>query len=405
MIGINQNFNKLPVRYLFSETAKEAEVWQKKNTDKKLIRLGIGDVALPVPTVAVQAMIQATKELEDVNTFRGYGPEQGYAFLRETICQMVYEARGVEILPEEVFISDGIKTECGSVLELFDRGNIIGLCDPVYPAYLDAVTITGYAGDFDPGTTKWSHLRYLPCTVENGFVPAIPNEPVKLVFLCFPNNPTGMMATAEELQKWVCWANDTGAILLFDGAYEAFINDGSCPHSIYEIAGAETCAIEFRSFSKQAGFTGLRCGYTVIPKKLKRNGNSLHQMWKRRQSGRTNGISYVVQRGAQAVLTLEGQKQVQKQIAYYRENAKLIAKGLYESRFEVFGGENAPYVWVKTPNGMGSWEFFEHLLNACGILTTPGVGFGSCGEGYVRFSALGRRSEVEEAMDRIRKLS
>jgi len=404
MIEINRNFAKLPGSYLFSETAKKAELWQKANEDKRLIRMGIGDVTLPIPDVAAQAMVQASREMGEAKTFRGYGPEQGYAFLREAICQTEYAAREIEISPDEIFVSDGIKSECGSILELFGRESIIGLCDPVYPAYIDAAIITGYAGRLDPENGSWSNLRYLPCLAVNGFVPAVPDERLDLVYLCFPNNPTGAMATAEQLQKWVCWANDTSAILLFDGAYEAFIKDESLPHSIYEIKGAETCAIELRSFSKQAGFTGLRCGYTVIPKALKRGGAQLHQLWKRRQSGRMNGVSYIVQRGAQAIFTSEGQQQVQRHVAYYQENAKLITGALREAGYAVLGGENSPYVWVKTLDGMSSWDFFDRLLNKCGVLTTPGRGFGSCGEGYIRFTAFGTRDDVEEAMERIRKL-
>lgn len=404
MVKLNSRFETLAENYLFSETAKRAAIWQKSNPKKRLIRLGIGDVTLPLPDSAVQAMVRAAKDLECSDTFHGYGPEQGYEFLRETISREDYAARGVSISVDEIFVSDGIKTDCGAILELFDRDNIIGLCDPVYPAYVDAAVIGGYSGDYDKGYGRWLNLLYLPCLEENGFIPAVPQKRVDIVYLCFPNNPTGAAATREQLTEWVRWANTTGAVLLFDGAYEAFITDSRVPHSIYEVAGAETCAIEFRSFSKTAGFTGVRCGYTVVPEGLKRNGVDLHRMWKRRLSGRSNGVSYIVQRGAQAVYSTEGRAQVRERIGYYRKNAKIISEGLRNIGMTVYGGKNAPYIWVKTPLKWDSWTFFDVLLHECGILTTPGVGFGPSGEGYLRLTAFGNRSDAEEAIERIEKI-
>lgn len=404
MVRLNDRFSLLSGNYLFSETARRAAIWKAKHPEGTLIRLGIGDVTLPLPAAVTQAMAQAAKELECEETFRGYGPEQGYEFLRDAINREEYKSRGVELSADEIFISDGIKTDCGAVLELFDHNNVIGVCDPVYPAYIDAAVITGLAGVFEHQQDRWSNLRYLPCLEQDGFIPELPQERIDLVYLCFPNNPTGTAASREQLELWVNWANRTGAVLLFDGAYKAFIRSAEVPHSIYEIPGAETCAIEFCSFSKTAGFTGVRCGYTVIPKTLKRNGMSLWQMWKRRQAGRTNGVSYVTQRGAQAVYSAEGRQQVQERISYYQKNAEYMKDGLQQSGFTVYGGENAPYLWAKVPQGTDSWSFFQVLLDKCGVLTTPGAGFGSGGEGYLRLTAFGRIDDVKEAVERMNKL-
>lgn len=404
MVRLNDHFSLLSGNYLFSETARRAAIWKAKHPEGTLIRLGIGDVTLPLPAAVTQAMAQAAKELECEETFRGYGPEQGYEFLRDAINREEYKSRGVELSADEIFISDGIKTDCGAVLELFDHNNVIGVCDPVYPAYIDAAVITGLAGVFEHQQDRWSNLRHLPCLEQDGFIPELPQERIDLVYLCFPNNPTGTAASREQLELWVNWANRTGAVLLFDGAYKAFIRSAEVPHSIYEIPGAETCAIEFCSFSKTAGFTGVRCGYTVIPKTLKRNGMSLWQMWKRRQAGRTNGVSYVTQRGAQAVYSAEGRQQVQERISYYRKNAEYMKDGLQQSGFTVYGGENAPYLWAKVPQGTDSWSFFQVLLDKCGVLTTPGAGFGSGGEGYLRLTAFGKIDDVKEAVERMNKL-
>ncbi len=401
---INRNFQKLPGNYLFTETARRGKAWEDRNPGKNLIRLGIGDVTLPLPKAAAEAIAQAAEEMKVSATFRGYGPEQGYQFLREAICHGEYAARGVEIAEDEIFISDGIKSECGAVLELFDRDTAIALGDPVYPAYIDAAAIAGRAGDYDKETGYWSELIYLPCTEDMGFVPCPPKGRADIVYLCYPNNPTGAVATRQQLTDWVDWANKTGAVILFDGAYERFIADPNIPHSIYEISGAENCAVEFRSFSKTAGFTGVRCGYTVIPKVLKRDGVSLHTMWKRRLTAKSNGVSYVVQRGAAAIYSDEGISQVEENITYYHENASIISSCLQKQGLTVYGGENAPYVWVKTPDGMNSWEFFDLLLEECGILTTPGAGFGPRGEGFVRLTAFGERMNIEQAMVRIVKI-
>lgn len=404
MVKLNNRISLLSENYLFSETARRAAIWKEKHPKGDLIRLGIGDVTLPLPAAVTQAMALAARELGDEETFRGYGPEQGYEFLREAIAREDYKFRGVELSADEIFVSDGIKTDCGAVLELFDKDNVIGVCDPVYPAYVDASVITGYTGVFSHECGKWSNLRYLPCSEQDGFIPNLPQERIDLVYLCFPNNPTGAVASAEQLKLWVDWANRTGVVLLFDGAYQAFIKSAEVPHSIYEIPGAETCAIEFRSFSKTAGFTGVRCGYTVIPKALKRNEMSLWQMWKRRLAGRTNGVSYITQRGAQAVYSAEGRRQVRECIGYYQRNAEYMKKNLKENGFTVYGGENAPYLWVKVPQGTDSWAFFQTLLDKCGVLTTPGAGFGMEGDGFLRLTSFGNYDDVKEAVERIQKL-
>lgn len=401
---VNENFRKLPGNYLFVETARKAAEWETQHPAEKLIRLGIGDVTRPIPCAVKTAMLRAVEEMGDWQRFRGYGPEQGYDFLRETICRKDYLARGISLSEDEIFISDGIKSDCGAILELFGKDNSIALCDPVYPAYSDAVAICGRAGEYHHMAGQWTKLHYLPCAEENGFFPSLPIERADLVYLCFPNNPTGAAATKEYLTQWVEWANSTDAVLLFDGAYERFITDPTLPHSIFEIDGAKDCAIEFRSFSKTAGFTGLRCGYTVIPKALQRDGMSLHGMWKRRLSARSNGVSYIVQRGAEAVYSDEGEKQVQEGIDYYMGNAAAICKELRKCGFIVYGGENAPYVWARRREATDSWKLFELILNECGVVTTPGAGFGTGGEGFLRLTAFGDRKDIAQALDRLKKL-
>lgn len=401
---VNENFRKLPENYLFAEIARKAADWEARHPAEKLIRLGIGDVTRPIPRAVKTAMLRAVEEMGDPQRFRGYGSEQGYDFLRETICRKDYLARGISLSEDEIFISDGIKSDCGAILELFGKDNTIALCNPVYPAYLDAAAICGRAGEYNHVAGGWTKLRYLPCVEENGFFPSLPSERADLVYLCFPNNPTGAAATKDYLTQWVEWANSTDAVLLFDGAYERFITDPTLPHSIFEIDDAKTCAIEFRSFSKTAGFTGLRCGYTVIPKALQRCGMSLHGMWKRRLSARSNGVSYIVQRGAEAVYSDEGEQQVQESIGCYMENAAVICRELRKAGFVVYGGKNAPYVWGRRRETMDSWGLFELLLNECGVVTTPGAGFGTQGEGYLRLTAFGDCSATAQALGRIEKL-
>lgn len=404
MVKINDNFQKMPGGYLFTETARRAADWQRENPGKRLLRLGVGDVTLPIPQAAADAMVKASNEMMQKSGFHGYGPEQGYEFLRRAVAEHDYQARGVEISHEEVFVTDGAKSDCGAILDLFGKDNVIALCDPVYPAYADCAAIAGRAGEYDKGKARWTGLRYLPCTEENGFIPEPPEDRVDLVYLCFPNNPTGAVATRQQLKRWVDWANDVGAVILFDGAYEAFLTTPGIPHSIYEIEGAERCTIEFRSFSKTAGFTGVRCAYTVIPRKLNRCGNDLHSMWCRRQAARFNGVSYIVQRGAEALYTKEGCEQILANLAYYHQNASIIRAGLIEAGMSAFGGIDSPYVWAKAPDGINSWDLFDLFLQKCAIVSTPGVGFGPHGEGYLRLSAFGEREEIVEAMERIKQL-
>lgn len=404
MARVNENFQKLPGSYLFTETARRAAEWQRENPEGHLIRLGVGDVTRPIPSAVAEAMANAAAEMATVEGFHGYGPEQGYEFLRCAIAEHDYRARGADISPDEIFISDGAKSDCGGILDLFGRDNVIALCDPVYPAYADSAAIAGRAGEYDHEKGCWTGLEYLPCTEENGFVPEPPVGKADLVYLCFPNNPTGAAATRQQLARWVDWANDVGAVILYDGAYEAFITTPGLPHSIYEIKGAETCAIEFRSFSKSAGFTGVRCAYTVIPKTLKRDGASLHSLWSRRQAARFNGVAYVVQRGAEALYTERGHAQAAANIVYYQHNGQTIRRGLTEAGLSVFGGVDSPYVWVKVPGGMDSWSFFDLLLRECAVVTTPGAGFGPHGEGYLRLTAFGDFRETAEAVARIKHL-
>lgn len=404
MVQINPNFSKLPGSYLFSEIGRRVAAYSRENPDAPLIRLGIGDVTRPLVPAVTQAMARAVAEMGTSGGFHGYGPEQGYDFLRQAIAEHDYRARGVAVDPEEIFVSDGAKSDCGNIGDIFGPDNVVAVCDPVYPVYVDSNAMAGRAGDYDPATGRWSRLVYLPCVRENGFVPAIPEGRADMVYLCFPNNPTGAMATRAQLKAWVDWANANGSVILYDSAYEAFISESDLPHSIFEIEGARTCAIEFRSFSKTAGFTGTRCAYTVVPKELEREGVSLHGLWNRRQTTKFNGVPYVVQRGAQAVYTPEGQEQVHATIAYYQRNARVIREGLSRAGLEVYGGVNAPYIWVKTPHDMGSWDFFDLLLRQAHVVTTPGAGFGPSGEGYIRVTAFGEAQQAVQAVERIQSV-
>ena len=404
MVQINPNFSKLPGSYLFSEIGRRVAAYSRENPDAPLIRLGIGDVTRPLVPAVTQAMARAVAEMGTPGGFHGYGPEQGYDFLRQAIAEHDYRARGVAVDPEEIFVSDGAKSDCGNIGDIFGPDNVVAVCDPVYPVYVDSNAMAGRAGDYDPATGRWSRLVYLPCVRENGFVPAVPEGRADMVYLCFPNNPTGAMATRAQLKAWVDWANANGSVILYDSAYEAFISEPDLPHSIFEIEGARTCAIEFRSFSKTAGFTGTRCAYTVVPRELEREGLSLNALWNRRQTTKFNGVPYVVQRGAEAVYTPEGQEQVHATIAYYQRNARVIREGLSRAGLEVYGGVNAPYIWVKTPHDMGSWDFFDLLLRRAHVVTTPGAGFGPSGEGYIRVTAFGEAQQAVQAVERIQSV-
>ena len=399
MLKINSNYQKLPGSYLFSEIARRVQHFSQENPDAGIIRLGIGDVTLPLPEAVTRAMHAAVEEMAHKETFRGYGPELGYDFLRQAILDHDYKARGVELSLDEIIVSDGAKSDCGNIGDIFDVDNVVAVCDPVYPVYVDTNAMAGRAGDYDG--EKWTNLVYMPCREENGFLPQLPERDADLIYLCYPNNPMGTVASRAELQKWVDYANAKGSVILFDSAYEAFITDPEIPHSIFEIPGAKTCAIEFRSFSKTAGFTGTRCGYTVVPKELVRQGVSLNQLWARRQSTKFNGTAYVIQRGAEAVYTPEGQAQVKANIAYYLENAATIRSGLAGAGLTVYGGENAPYIWCKTPAGLDSWTFFDQLLHKAHVVTTPGAGFGPNGEGYIRLTAFGDKDATAQAVARI----
>ena len=398
---LNPNFRKLPGGYLFSEVARRVAEYTKAYPRAELLHLGIGDVTHPLAPAVVSAMQAAAAELGEAGGFRGYGPEQGYAFLRRAIAEGDFQSRGVDISPEEICVSDGAKSDCGGIGDLLAADSRVAVCDPVYPAYADVCAMTGRAGDYDRERGLWSGLVYLPCLPENGFVPLPPEEPVDMVWLCFPNNPTGAVATGEQLRAWVDYANGCGALLLFDAAYEAFITAPGLPHSIFEVPGARTCAIEFRSFSKTAGFTGVRCAAAVIPRQLRREGLSLLELWKRRQSARYNGTSYISQRGAEAVYTQEGRRQTGESIAAYLRAAGILRRGLARAGLTVYGGENAPYVWVRGPDGLESWAFFDLLLRQAGVVSTPGIGFGPGGRAYVRLSAFCGPETAERAVTRI----
>ena len=402
MVKINENYLKLQDSYLFSTIAKKVADFQEKHPDKKVIKLGIGDVTLPVIPAVIKAMHQAVEEMGEKESFRGYGPEQGYDFLREKILEWDYKKRGISVEKEEIFVSDGAKCDTGNFQELFDINNTIAITDPVYPVYLDSNVMAGRTGNFNEETQKFDKVVYMPVTKENNFIPELPKEKVDLIYLCLPNNPTGTVLSKEELKKWVDYAKANKALILFDAAYEAFIVEENVPHSIYEIEGAKEVAIEFKSFSKTAGFTGIRCAYTVVPKEIQIEGVSLNSLWNRRQCTKFNGVPYITQRGAEAIYTEEGQKQIKENIEYYRENARIIREGLEKAGYTVYGGINAPYIWLKVPDGLTSWEFFDKLLEERNIVGTPGSGFGPSGEGYFRLTAFGSRESTIEAMERIK---
>ncbi len=405
MARANQHYGKLVAGYLFPEIGRRVAQFQDAHPKATLIRLGIGDVVLPLPKAVCEAMHRAVDEMGSGEGFRGYGPEQGYEFLREAIAEGDYRSRGIDVSPDEVFVSDGSKCDSGNLQELFAEEARPAIPDPVYPVYVDTNVMAGRTGSCGRDG-RYEGIVYLSGTAENGFCPEPPSDPVDYVYLCFPNNPTGAVARKDQLGRWVDWAIDAGAVILFDAAYEAYISEDDVPHSIFEIPGARRVAIELRSFSKNAGFTGTRCAYVVVPKELEAEaqGNrvSLHALWLRRQSTKFNGVSYVVQRGAEAVYSEEGRCEVAERVGYYMDNARVIREGLAATGLSVFGGVNAPYVWVKTPDGEDSWGFFDRLLHQAHVVGTPGAGFGACGEGYLRLSAFGFRDQIEEAVERIR---
>lgn len=404
MAHVNENFLKLPGSYLFSDIAKKVKAYQESHPDKRLIRLGIGDVTRPLPQASIEAMHRAVDEMANKSTFHGYGPEQGYDFLIDTIIKNDFEPRGIELSSSEVFISDGAKSDTGNIGDILGLDNKVAVTDPVYPVYVDSNVMSGRAGQLNG--KQWSDITYMPCTAENNFIPSIPSNRIDVIYLCYPNNPTGTTLTKAELKKWVDYALSHDALILFDAAYETYIREDDIPHSIFEIEGAKRCAIEFRSFSKTAGFTGVRCGYTVIPKEVTATTATgervaLNALWNRRQCTKFNGTSYITQRGAEAIYSKEGKQQVRETIDYYMENARIMREGLTAAGIQVFGGKNAPYLWVKTPEGFTSWQFFDHLLNEANIVSTPGVGFGPSGEGYLRLTAFGQREDCIEAIQRI----
>ena len=408
MININENFLNLQDSYLFSTIAKKVAEFQKNNPDKRIIKLGIGDVTRPIAPKIIEAMHKAVDEMGKQETFRGYGPEQGYEFLREKISENDYKKRGVNIDIDEIFVSDGAKCDCGNIGDIFGIDNVVAITDPVYPVYLDTNVMAGRSGEYNEKTGMYEDIIYIPATAENNFVPEFPKKVPDMIYLCFPNNPTGTTLNKKDLKKWVDYAKQNKSIILFDSAYEAFISEEDVPHTIYEIEGAKDVAIEFRSFSKTAGFTGIRCAYTVVPKNLKgytKDGKEieLNALWNRRHGTKFNGVSYPVQRAAEAVYSEEGQKQIKENIEYYMNNAKIIKEGLQEAGYTVYGGINAPYIWLKVPEGLTSWEFFDKLLNKANVVGTPGVGFGPSGEGYFRLTAFGTKENTMEAIRRIKE--
>lgn len=408
MAYLNEGYLKLKAGYLFPEIGRRLREFQMANPDAKIIRMGIGDVTQPLSPSVIKAFKQAVEEMGNEATFKGYGPEQGYDFLREAIVENDFRSRGIDISADEIFISDGSKCDTGNILDIFGRNNKVAIADPVYPVYVDTNVMDGRTGEMLPNG-YYANILYMPCKEENNFVPEIPDQPVDIIYLCFPNNPTGTTIDRSTLKKWVDYALRHKAIILYDAAYEAFITNPAIPHSIFEIEGAKECAIEFRSFSKTAGFTGTRCAYTILPKTVKAydgkgNAYPLHGLWLRRQTTKFNGVSYPVQRAAAAIYSAEGKKEITQTIQFYLENASIMRKALESAGFRVFGGENAPYVWVKTLNGMKSWDFFDLLLHKIHVVGTPGSGFGPSGEGYFRFSAFANRTQVIEFTERIKKL-
>ena len=404
MFHINENYQKLPGSYLFSTIGKKVNAYQEANPDKEIIRLGIGDVTQPIAPAIIEAMHKAVDEMGHAETFNGYAPDLGYAFLRKAIVDNDYKAKGCDISEDEIFVSDGAKSDSANIQEIFAQNNRIAVCDPVYPVYVDSNVMAGRTGTYDKATETWSDVIYMPCTAANNFVPEFPKETPDIIYLCLPNNPTGTTLTKDQLQEWVDYANKNGAVIIYDAAYEAYISEDNIAHTIYECKGAKTCAIELRSFSKNAGFTGVRLGFTVVPKELKCGDVSLNAMWARRHGTKFNGAPYIVQRAGEAVYSDAGKAQLKEQVAYYMKNAKTIKEGLKDAGYTVFGGVNAPYIWLKTPDKMTSWEFFDYLLEKANVVGTPGSGFGPSGEGYFRLTAFGNYENTVKALDRIKAL-
>lgn len=403
--NINENFLKLQKNYLFADIAQKVSAYKEAHPEARLIRLGIGDVTRPLAPAVIKALHKAVDEMGNADTFRGYGPEQGYEFLRKAIVENDFLARGIQIEADEVFVNDGAKSDTGNFGDILGRENTICVTDPIYPVYIDSNVMGGRAGDFENGA--WSRVAYCPCTAENGFVPELPVCPAGMIYLCYPNNPTGTTLSREELRKWVDYAREHGSLILYDAAYEAYITRTDVPHSIYEIEGAKECAVEFHSYSKTAGFTGLRCGYTIVPKELHvqtADGQraNLNQLWFRRQCTKFNGTAYIVQRAAEATYSEEGKREVRETIDYYMTNARIMREALAEVGLQTYGGVDAPYIWLQTPEGVSSWQFFEQLLHEIHVVSTPGVGFGPSGEGYIRLTAFGKREDCEEAMRRLK---
>lgn len=404
MVKVNDNYLKLPGSYLFSTVGRKQREYQAAHPEAKVIRLSIGDVTQPLAPAILDALHKAVDEMGKAETFRGYAPDLGYEFLRNVIADQDYKAKGCDISADEIFVSDGAKSDSANIQEIFSLDNKIAVGDPVYPVYVDSNAMAGRTGSYDKNTETWSNVIYMPCTAANHFAPEIPKETPDLIYLCFPNNPTGATVSKAQLQEWVDYANKVGAVIIYDAAYEAYISEPDVPHSIYECEGARTCAIELRSFSKNAGFTGVRLGFTVVPKDLKAEGVALHGLWARRHGTKYNGAPYIIQRAGEAVYSPEGREQLKKQVAYYMNNAKYIYDGLKEAGYTVSGGVNAPYIWLETPNGMTSWEFFDYLLEHANVVGTPGSGFGPSGEHYFRLTAFGSYENTVEAVDRIKAM-
>ena len=404
MVTVNHNYLKLPGSYLFSTIGKKVRAYKEENPDKEVISLGIGDVTQPLVPAIIDALHGAVEEMAHAETFHGYAPDLGYEFLRRAIAKNDYQDRGCDVAADEIFVSDGAKSDSGNIQEIFGTDNKVAVCDPVYPVYVDTNVMAGRTGEYNTVRENFDGVIYMPCRKENGFLPELPSEVPDLIYLCFPNNPTGSAITKDELQKWVDYANKNGCVIIYDAAYEAYISEENLPHSIYECEGARTCAIELRSFSKNAGFTGVRLGFTVIPKELIRDGVSLHSLWARRHGTKFNGAPYIVQKAGEAVYSEAGKAQLKDQVGYYMRNAKLIHDELAKAGFSVSGGVNAPYIWLETPDKMTSWEFFDYLLKNANVVGTPGSGFGSHGEGYFRLTAFGTYENTLKAIDRIKSL-
>ena len=405
MFKLNDNYLKLPGSYLFSTIGKKVKAYSDEHPDKKIIRLGIGDVTQPLAPAIIKALHGAVDEMADAKTFRGYAPDLGYEFLRNAIAENDYKSRGCDIAADEIFVSDGAKSDSANIQEILSLDNKIAVCDPVYPVYVDSNVMAGRTGTYDAAAQTWSDVIYMPCNAENNFVPELPKETPDVIYLCYPNNPTGTTLTKAQLQVWVDYANKVGALIIYDAAYEAYISEDDVPHTIYECEGARNCAIELRSFSKNAGFTGVRLGFTVIPKDIKCGDVMLHSLWARRHGTKYNGAPYIVQRAGEAVYSAEGKAELKEQVAYYMKNARTIKDGLAAAGYTVFGGVNAPYIWLKTPDNMSSWDFFDYLLENVNIVGTPGSGFGPSGEGYFRLTAFGSYENTVEALERIKNIA